>query len=86
MQFDKFTLKSQEAIQAAQQLAAEGAAAFMNEDYKEAVKAYTDLKDWYPFDKLAILAELKIADPQAYANGANALEAGELLEDLARAQ
>ena len=46
----------------AQQLAAEGAAAFMNQDYREAVKAYTDLKDWYPFSKYAILAELKIAD------------------------
>lgn len=48
----------------AQQLAAEGAAAFMNQDYKDAVKAYTDLKDWYPFSKYAILAELKIADAQ----------------------
>ncbi|NDY70721.1 outer membrane protein assembly factor BamD [Desulfobacter hydrogenophilus] len=46
----------------AQQLAAEGAASFMNEDYEDAVKAYTDLKDWYPFSKYAILAELKIAD------------------------
>lgn len=46
----------------AQQLATEGAAAFMNQDYKEAVKAYTDLKDWYPFSKYAILAELKIGD------------------------
>lgn len=46
----------------AQQLAAEGAAAFMGEDYRDAVKAYTDLKDWYPFSKYAILAELKIAD------------------------
>ena len=46
----------------AQQLAAEGAAAFMNEDYEDAIKAYTDLKDWYPFSKYAILAELKIAD------------------------
>ena len=46
----------------AQQLAAEGAAAFMNQDYEDAVKAYTDLKDWYPFSKYAILAELKIAD------------------------
>lgn len=46
----------------AEQLAAEGASAFMNEDYKDAVKAYTDLKDWYPFSKYAILAELKIAD------------------------
>ena len=46
----------------AQQLAAEGAQAFLDEDYREAVKAYTDLKDWYPFSKYAILAELKIAD------------------------
>lgn len=46
----------------AEQLAAEGASSFMNEDYKDAIKAYTDLKDWYPFSKYAILAELKIAD------------------------
>lgn len=46
----------------AQQLAAEGAASFMGEDYADAIKAYTDLKDWYPFSKYAILAELKIAD------------------------
>ncbi|PIE62167.1 MAG: outer membrane protein assembly factor BamD [Desulfobacter postgatei] len=46
----------------AQQLSAEGAASFMNEDYADAIKAYTDLKDWYPFSKYAILAELKIAD------------------------
>ncbi|OQY53111.1 MAG: outer membrane protein assembly factor BamD [Desulfobacteraceae bacterium 4572_89] len=46
----------------AEQLAAEGAFAFMNEDYRDAVKAYTDLKDWYPFSRYAILAELKIAD------------------------
>ena len=46
----------------AQQLATEGASAFMNEDYKDAVQAYSDLKDWYPFSKYAILAELKIAD------------------------
>lgn len=46
----------------AEQLAAEGASAFMNKDYKDAVEAYTDLKDWYPFSKYAMLAELKIAD------------------------
>ncbi len=46
----------------AEQLAAEGASAFMREDYKDAVKAYRDLKDWYPFSRYAILAELKIAD------------------------
>jgi outer membrane protein assembly factor BamD len=46
----------------AQQLANEGSSAFMSQDYTDAVKAYTDLKDWYPFSKYAILAELKIAD------------------------
>ncbi len=46
----------------AEQLAAEGAEEFLDENYKEAIKAYTDLKDWYPFSKYAILAELKIAD------------------------
>ena len=54
--------ESSQMNKSAQQLAAEGAAAFMNEDYQDAVKAYTDLKDWYPFSKYAILAELKIAD------------------------
>ncbi len=46
----------------AEQLAAEGSIAFHNEDYHDAVKAYMDLRDWYPFSKYAILAELKIAD------------------------
>lgn len=46
----------------AEQLAAEGASAFMREKYKAAVKTYTDLRDWYPFSKYAILAQLKIAD------------------------
>ncbi|MCD4720884.1 MAG: outer membrane protein assembly factor BamD [Desulfobacula sp.] len=46
----------------AQELVSEGSSAFVSKDYKTAVKAYTDLKDWYPFSKYAILAELKIAD------------------------
>ncbi|WP_244154289.1 outer membrane protein assembly factor BamD [Desulfospira joergensenii] len=46
----------------AEQLAAEGASEFMNENYTAAIRSYTDLKDWYPFSKYAILAELKIAD------------------------
>jgi outer membrane protein assembly factor BamD len=46
----------------AQELVFEGSSAFVAEDYKTAVKAYTDLKDWYPFSKYAILADLKIAD------------------------
>jgi len=46
----------------ADELVAEGSAAFADEDYKTAIQAYSDLKDWYPFSKYAILAELKIAD------------------------
>ena len=46
----------------ADELVAEGSSAFVSGDYKTAVKSYTDLKDWYPFSKYAILAELKIAD------------------------
>jgi outer membrane protein assembly factor BamD len=46
----------------AEELAFEGSSAFISKNYKEAVNAYTDLKDWYPFSKYAILAELKIAD------------------------
>ena len=46
----------------ADQLAADGASAFMRGKYRAAITAYTDLKDWYPFSQYAILAELKIAD------------------------
>lgn len=46
----------------AEELVYEGSSAFTAGDYKDAVKAYTDLKDWYPFSKYAILADLKIAD------------------------
>ena len=45
-----------------EELVEEGSSAFMAGDYRDAVKAYTDLRDWYPFSKYAILAELKIAD------------------------
>jgi len=46
----------------AEELVSEGSSAFASKNYKTAVKAYTDLKDWYPFSRYAILAELKIAD------------------------
>jgi len=48
--------------QSSAELVSEGSSAFVSGDYKTAVKAYNDLKDWYPFSKYAILAELKIAD------------------------
>ncbi|MCP4670347.1 MAG: outer membrane protein assembly factor BamD [Desulfobacula sp.] len=55
---------SHEMEKSSQELVFEGSSAFTAGDYKEAVQAYTDLKDWYPFSKYAILAELKIADSQ----------------------
>ena len=53
---------SREMEKNAGELVTEGSSAFVSGDYETAVKAYTDLKDWYPFSKYAILAELKIAD------------------------
>jgi outer membrane protein assembly factor BamD len=46
----------------ADELVSEGSSAFVSEDYRTAIKAYANLKDWYPFSRYAILAELKIAD------------------------
>ncbi len=46
----------------AEELVSDGSSAFIDKDYKDAIKAFTDLKEWYPFSKYAILAELKIAD------------------------
>ncbi len=67
----------------ADELASEGSSAFVSGDYKDAIKAYTDLKDWYPFSKYAILAELKIADSyyhlKAYEEAISAYEAFENL-------
>jgi outer membrane protein assembly factor BamD len=57
---------SNEMNQNVEELVSEGSAAFMDKDYETALKAYTNLKDWYPFSKYAILAELKIADSHFY--------------------
>jgi outer membrane protein assembly factor BamD len=46
----------------AQQLAWDGMDAFEDGKYKEAIRNFQQLRDWYPFSKYAILAELKIAD------------------------
>ncbi|MDJ0781300.1 MAG: outer membrane protein assembly factor BamD [Desulfosarcinaceae bacterium] len=40
----------------------EGVEAFNAGDYDDAIEAFEQLRDWYPFSKYAILAELKIAD------------------------
>lgn len=50
----------------AQELIQDGVDAFAEGSYKEAIESFEKLRDWYPFSKYAILAELKIAD--AYFN------------------
>lgn len=46
----------------AQELADDGMEAYHEGDYKEAIESFEKIKDWYPFSKYAMLAELKIAD------------------------
>lgn len=46
----------------AQELVSDGMDQYNKEDYKDAIKSFEKLKDWYPFSKYAILAELKIGD------------------------
>ena len=36
--------------------------AYQEGKYKDAIESFEKIKDWYPFSKYAILAELKIAD------------------------
>lgn len=40
----------------------EGMAYYEDGRYKKAIKSFDDLKDWYPFSKYAVTAEIKIAD------------------------
>jgi outer membrane protein assembly factor BamD len=53
---------NQQMNKSADELAREGAEAFQKEDYKAALKAYNDIKDWYPYSQYAILAEISIAN------------------------
>lgn len=46
----------------AQELANEGLEHYEDEDYTYAIESFEKLRDWYPFSKLAILAEFKIAE------------------------
>ena len=55
-------ITGQEYTGSAQQLAWDGMDAYEDGDYKIAIEHFQQLKDWYPFSKYAILAELKIAD------------------------
>lgn len=46
----------------APELATDGMDAYQDGKYEKAIESFETLKDWYPFSKYAILAELKIAD------------------------
>jgi outer membrane protein assembly factor BamD len=46
----------------AEELAEKGMESFNDEDYYDALKAFTTLKERYPYSRYAILAELKVAD------------------------
>lgn len=46
----------------APELAEDARVQFEKERYREAIDIYTKLRDWYPFDKLAVEAEYNIAE------------------------
>lgn len=46
----------------AKELATQGSLEYREENYRDAIKSFSTLRDWYPFSQYAILAELKIAD------------------------
>lgn len=67
----------------AAELIRDGVAAFEDGKYQESIKHFEQLKDWYPFSKYAILAELKIGDANYHlANYAEAIAAYEEFEQL----
>jgi len=45
-----------------QELAANGMDDFANGEYRDAIESFEKIRDWYPFSKYAVLAELKTAD------------------------
>lgn len=69
--------------QTAQELVNDGMEAFNRQRYRSALESFNKLKDWYPFSKYAILAELKIADSHFYIDEFDAaISAYESFENL----
>jgi outer membrane protein assembly factor BamD len=61
----------------------EGIKAYDKGNYSDAIKNFEQLKDWYPFSKYAVTAELKIADAHYYLDQyAEAITAYEEFEQL----
>jgi len=50
----------------AQELASDGMEDIKSGKYQKAIESFEKIRDWYPFSKFAILAELKIADAHYY--------------------
>ena len=46
----------------AEELADDGMSQFKKKRFRSSIESFEKLKDWYPFSKFAILAELKIAE------------------------
>ena len=57
-----FKDSGREMEKSAETLVNEGMSDYRQENYRDAIRSFTTLRDWYPFSKYAILAELKIAD------------------------
>ncbi|SMC84695.1 Beta-barrel assembly machine subunit BamD [Desulfocicer vacuolatum DSM 3385] len=57
-----FNEPDREMEKSAETLVNEGSANYKEGNYRDAIHSFTTLRDWYPFSKYAILAELKIAD------------------------
>lgn len=58
--------QTQKKEESAQELTDSGMKAFNKGKYGKAIEHFEKLKDWHPFSKFAILAELKIADSHYY--------------------
>jgi outer membrane protein assembly factor BamD len=65
------------------ELVSDGMEQFNDEDYNDSIESFEKLRDWYPFSKYVILAELKVADAYYHIkNYEEAVAAYESFEEL----
>ena len=79
---DIFKKSSSSVNKSAEQLVLDGTKAMQTKDYGDAIKAFKQLKEQYPYSKLSILAELKLGD--AYFHNKDYSEAAIAYEEFAR--
>ena len=63
---DIFKKSSSSVSKPAEQLAVDGTKAMQDKDYGDAIKAFKQLKEQYPYSKYSVLAELKLGDAYFY--------------------